>query len=209
MHQLEETVLGTSTERSPLTAVRGRGKEVDYGSTSSTSGSIDVDEKRENHYHFDQLKMAAGGKGGVDCELTSSISQTNHQDPRNRRISTNDVHIPLATGETWYQLLKRLAQLKFRRASPYSNQIHTTKYTLLTFLPKNLFEQFHRLANLYFLLIIILNFIPAIEVFGKEVSWVPLFVILTITALKDGFEDYRRYKSDKLLNALPCFVFDS
>lgn len=33
-----------------------------------------------------------------------------------------------------------------------SNQIVTSKYTLWNFLPKNLFEQFRRIANIYFLI---------------------------------------------------------
>jgi hypothetical protein len=37
------------------------------------------------------------------------------------------------------------------------NFIRTTKYTILTFLPKNLFEQFHRFANLYFLFIVLVT----------------------------------------------------
>ena len=49
------------------------------------------------------------------------------------------------------------------------NYVRTTKYTILTFLPKNLFEQFHRFANLYFLFIVLLNWVPAINAFGKEV----------------------------------------
>lgn len=40
------------------------------------------------------------------------------------------------------------------------NKIRTTKYTLLTFLPKNLMEQFHRVANLYFIFIQLLNWVP-------------------------------------------------
>ena len=36
------------------------------------------------------------------------------------------------------------------------NRISTTKYTCLTFLPKNLFEQFSKMANAYFLIIMIL-----------------------------------------------------
>lgn len=35
-----------------------------------------------------------------------------------------------------------------------SNVIKTSKYTLLTFLPVNLFEQFRRFANIYFLVIV-------------------------------------------------------
>lgn len=41
-----------------------------------------------------------------------------------------------------------------------SNSISTSKYNVITFLPKNLFEQFHRYANLYFLFIQILNWLP-------------------------------------------------
>ena len=50
-----------------------------------------------------------------------------------------------------------------------SRRIKTTKYTIWSFLPKNLFEQFHRFANLYFLFIVLLNWAPEINAFGKEV----------------------------------------
>ena len=38
-----------------------------------------------------------------------------------------------------------------------NNHIKTSKYRLLTFLPLNLFEQFQRLANFYFLCLLILQ----------------------------------------------------
>lgn len=38
-----------------------------------------------------------------------------------------------------------------------TNLIHTAKYNVLSFLPLNLYEQFHRMSNVYFLLIIILQ----------------------------------------------------
>lgn len=37
------------------------------------------------------------------------------------------------------------------------NALKTTKYTLLTFLPKNLFEQFRRIANFYFLIVAVIQ----------------------------------------------------
>jgi hypothetical protein len=40
---------------------------------------------------------------------------------------------------------------------PQNNHIKTSKYTFLTFLPLNLFEQFQRLANFYFLCLLILQ----------------------------------------------------
>ena len=39
-----------------------------------------------------------------------------------------------------------------RSKQSQSNRIKTTKYTLITFLPKNLVEQFRRIANFYFLI---------------------------------------------------------
>ncbi|XP_077396003.1 phospholipid-transporting ATPase VD isoform X2 [Festucalex cinctus] len=80
------------------------------------------------------------------------------------------------------------------------NIIHTTKYSLLTFLPMNLFQQFHRVANLYFLFLILLNWVPVVEAFQKEITMIPLLVVLTVIAVKDALEDYRRYLYDKKIN---------
>lgn len=50
------------------------------------------------------------------------------------------------------------------------NEIRTSKYTIINFLPKNLFIQFHRVAYLYFLAIAALNQLPPLAVFGRTVS---------------------------------------
>lgn len=87
------------------------------------------------------------------------------------------------------------------------NKVRTTKYTLLSFLPKNLFEQFHRIANVYFIFIVLLNWVPAISAFGKEVAMLPVLFVLGVTAIKDLFEDRRRHNSDKRINNSFCRVF--
>ncbi|KAK2491489.1 hypothetical protein MC885_000539 [Smutsia gigantea] len=88
-----------------------------------------------------------------------------------------------------------------------NNRIRTTKYTLLNFVPRNLFEQFHRAANLYFLFLVVLNWVPLVEAFQKEITMLPLVVVLTIIAIKDGLEDYRKYKIDKQINNLVTRVY--
>ncbi|XP_041927145.1 probable phospholipid-transporting ATPase VD isoform X1 [Alosa sapidissima] len=80
------------------------------------------------------------------------------------------------------------------------NSISTTKYSLLSFIPKNLFEQFHRAANLYFLFLVLLNWVPVVEAFQKEITMIPLAVVLTVIAIKDALEDYRRYCYDQKIN---------
>uniref|UniRef100_A0AAX7U4Y2 Phospholipid-transporting ATPase n=1 Tax=Astatotilapia calliptera TaxID=8154 RepID=A0AAX7U4Y2_ASTCA len=88
-----------------------------------------------------------------------------------------------------------------------SNAIKTTKYSLLFFIPMNLYEQFHRLANLYFVGLVILNFIPEVNAFQPEIALIPICVILSLTAMKDAWEDFRRYQSDRKLNNMPCFIY--
>lgn len=88
-----------------------------------------------------------------------------------------------------------------------SNRIRTTKYSLLTFVPKNLFEQFHRFANLYFIFVVCLNWVPQVAAFGKEIAMIPVIFVLAVTAVKDAYEDFRRYKSDKSINHKTCRVY--
>lgn len=87
------------------------------------------------------------------------------------------------------------------------NRLKTTKYTLLSFLPKNLFEQFHRLANVYFVFIALLNFVPAVNAFQPVLALAPVLFILAVTAIKDLWEDYSRHRSDHEINHLGCLVF--
>lgn len=88
-----------------------------------------------------------------------------------------------------------------------NNKIKTTKYTLLSFLPKNLFEQFHRFANVYFVFIALLNFVPVVNAFQPELALAPVVFILSVTAIKDLWEDYRRHRSDKEINHMDCLAY--
>ncbi|XP_078283641.1 putative phospholipid-transporting ATPase IM [Rhinoraja longicauda] len=81
-----------------------------------------------------------------------------------------------------------------------SNRIKTSKYNIITFLPINLFEQFQRVANAYFLFLLLLQLIPHISSLSWFTTIVPLVLVLTITAVKDATDDYFRYKSDNQVN---------
>ncbi|TRM59777.1 hypothetical protein BD626DRAFT_408683 [Schizophyllum amplum] len=81
------------------------------------------------------------------------------------------------------------------------NKVRTTKYTLLTYLPKNIiFEQFRRIANLFFLTLVVLQNISVFGAPSGSISMLPLVFILTVTAIKDGVEDYRRAQLDEEVN---------
>lgn len=87
------------------------------------------------------------------------------------------------------------------------NKIRTSKYSLLSFLPKNLFEQLHRAANVYFIFLAALNFVPVVTAFQPEIAVIPIILVLAVTAVKDIWEDYHRYTSDRSINRLPCHVY--
>ncbi|NWV45935.1 AT10A ATPase, partial [Daphoenositta chrysoptera] len=104
-------------------------------------------------------------------------------------------------------LLPEAEPEKSKRTVLACNRLKTTKYTALSFLPKNLFEQFHRLANVYFVFIALLNFVPAVNAFQPELALAPVLFILAVTAIKDLWEDYSRYRSDKEINHMECLVY--
>ncbi|KAG7032916.1 Phospholipid-transporting ATPase 1 [Cucurbita argyrosperma subsp. argyrosperma] len=121
------------------------------------------------------------GSRGADSEALS-LSQKEINDEDARLIYIDD---PEKTNE----------KFEFAR-----NSIRTGKYSILTFLPRNLFEQFHRIAYIYFLAIAVLNQLPQLAVFGRTVSILPLAFVLLVTAVKDAYEDWRRHRSDKIEN---------
>ncbi len=80
------------------------------------------------------------------------------------------------------------------------NHVSTAKYNVATFLPKFLFEQFSKYANLFFLFTAILQQIPNISPTNRYTTIGPLIVVLLVSAGKELVEDYKRKTSDKSLN---------
>lgn len=67
---------------------------------------------------------------------------------------------------------------------------------------KNLFEQFHLLPNVYFLLIGVLQAIPAISATrGVPTIYLPLIIILAVSAIRAALEDLRRHSDDHEQNS--------
>ena len=93
-----------------------------------------------------------------------------------------------------------------------SNTISTTKYTLLSWLPVSMLEQFKRVANFYFLVISILMIVGTycpqyfISPLDPGSTAVTLVVVLLISSLKEGYEDYGRYRYDCIENEREAII---
>ncbi|KAG8385149.1 hypothetical protein BUALT_Bualt03G0011700 [Buddleja alternifolia] len=81
-----------------------------------------------------------------------------------------------------------------------NNYVSTTKYNLITFLPIALFEQFRRVANLYFLLAAILSVTP-LRPFNQVSVIAPLVFVVGISMLKEAVEDWHRFLQDNKVNS--------
>uniref|UniRef100_A0A8C5X400 Phospholipid-transporting ATPase n=1 Tax=Malurus cyaneus samueli TaxID=2593467 RepID=A0A8C5X400_9PASS len=101
---------------------------------------------------------------------------------------------------------KRTIFLCFKKSKYSGNAIKTYKYNPITFLPLNLFEQFKRAANFYFLVLLILQSIPQITTLSWYTTLVPLLLVLGITAVKDLVDDIARHRMDNEVNNRTCEV---
>ena len=87
------------------------------------------------------------------------------------------------------------------------NHVSTAKYNIATFLPKFLFEQFSKYANLFFLFTAALQQIPNISPTNRYTTIGPLIIVLLVSAGKELIEDFKRKHSDKSLNHSRARVF--
>lgn len=112
-----------------------------------------------------------------------------------RKIATGGrrvfVNLPLPT---------YITENKKKKHGYVTNRIRTSKYTLFTFVPKNLFEQFRRPANFYFLVMAIIQLLPQFGVKSPALTLLPICAVVFISGLKDAVEDYQRHKVDETYN---------
>ncbi|XP_049609868.1 phospholipid-transporting ATPase IH isoform X2 [Syngnathus scovelli] len=88
------------------------------------------------------------------------------------------------------------------------NRIVSSKYTFWNFIPKNMFEQFRRVANFYFLIIFLVQLIIDTPT-SPITSGLPLFFVITVTAIKQGYEDWLRHKADNSVNQCSVHVLQN
>lgn len=86
------------------------------------------------------------------------------------------------------------------------NIVITSRYTLLTFIPKALLEQFRRLANIYFVVIGSIAAVGAYtSIYETSISPIglllPMILVISISMCKEGVEDVKRHQTDAKVNS--------
>ena len=87
------------------------------------------------------------------------------------------------------------------------NSIRTCQYTILTFFPLALLNQFKTAFNWFFLIYIIIACIPILSDKSVAAEVSPFIVVIIISLFKEAIEDYRKYINDKKSNNTPVLIY--
>ncbi|GAA5937294.1 hypothetical protein JCM1841_006032 [Sporobolomyces salmonicolor] len=89
-----------------------------------------------------------------------------------------------------------------------NNSVSTSKYNLVTFIPKFLAEQFSKYANIFFLFTACIQQIPNVSPTNRYTTILPLSLVLIVAALKEAKEDIKRHQSDADLNSRKAKILE-
>lgn len=100
--------------------------------------------------------------------------------------------LPLAVLETAPDLIDPRTNKHY-----ISNQITSSIYNIYNFLPRQLVAQFSKLANVYFLAVSTMQMIPSWSTTGSYTTIIPLIVFISISMLREAYDDWHRHRQDK------------
>lgn len=159
-----------------------------------------------------EMKNSESGRDNSEISTVNPMSSVPR--PESRVVSQN-MKEPLLRDSTMVGEIEPLKERKFQvfklpEEDPDDplpdNMIVTSRFTLMTFIPKAMFEQFRRMANIYFLVLGIIAFVAeqtnyyatSVEASGLLL---PMLLVVMISMIKDGYEDYKRHSSDAIIAA--------
>ncbi|TVY39580.1 putative phospholipid-transporting ATPase, partial [Lachnellula subtilissima] len=96
-----------------------------------------------------------------------------------------------------------------RTGQPYiDNSIRSSRYTIWNFLPSQIWFQFSKAANFFFLVVGILQLVPGLSTTGSFTTILPLLFFLFFIIIREGYDDIRRYQLDKVDNGQAARVLN-
>ncbi len=111
----------------------------------------------------------------------------------NRNSSSRRIYCTQSSGDHVEHL--REQSVKFS-----DNTIHNTKYSIWTFAPKSLYEQFSLHMNQYFLLLALMQLWRTITPVNPISTWTPLIVVVGVGMIKELVDDLFRWRKDREAN---------
>ncbi|GAA5907740.1 hypothetical protein JCM6882_008960 [Rhodosporidiobolus microsporus] len=143
-----------------------------------------------------------GGSGRDKTRRSSDAPSAASTRPPKRPFSFSSFLSLRAQPSTKPRAIPLNAPKAVQKKAPYPpNIVKNQKYNVATFLPLVLYEQFKFFYNLYFLLVALSQFVPALRIGFLATYIVPLAFVLAVTIGKEAFDDYKRYLRDRSANS--------
>lgn len=141
-------------------------------------------------------------KLSVDQETAADIEEANKQRLRRSKLYSyscarsfhedEEASSSLGRGAEGFSRVVLISKQDEHPVQYASNWVSTTKYNLVTFFPKALYEQFRRMANVYFLLAAALSLTP-VSPFSASSLIAPLVFVVGVSMVKEAIEDWHRF----------------
>ena len=203
----------------------------------------------EGHYSEDEVGRAGPARIPTqEVRLASSATLshlTSNSDPLRGRVPIGNMRVVQKTSQELYRSGHQVCfyddavrptppglscfpfSEKFQsRFAP--NTVKNQKYNAFTFLPIVFYEQFKFFFNLYFLLVALSQFVPALKIglcsypsfcrcvtsfvvsiTGFIATYIaPLAFVLFVTMGKEAYDDYKRYLRDKEANSAKYLILE-
>lgn len=126
----------------------GQKRVSSHGTTHSSENNSHSGGNSNHHHHFPSIHH----HGNNSSDSLDNGNNNNNQEGGGESHGVHKVFFNIPLPEDMINEETGIPDVQYPR-----NKIRTTKYTPLSFLPKNLFYQFQNVANIYFLFIVILG----------------------------------------------------
>ena len=196
-HSAGSSVIDTLAEQSGRSGDDKKSVQTIPKTSTSKSGAPSFDDLSSLPNYETWLQASRGARSKIQRRLRNLSKAIHKKVLRYQELppSKNGRHIFLDTN-------RRKPLIDERRGHEYiNNMVISCRYTIYNFLPRQLFAQFSKLANFYFLCVSILQMIPGLSTTGTFTTIVPLLFFVTISMAKEAYDDFRRYRLDKAENS--------
>ncbi|RKO83762.1 E1-E2 ATPase-domain-containing protein [Blyttiomyces helicus] len=97
-----------------------------------------------------------------------------------------------------YMFMLVPAYASYRRTGQFiDNTVRTARYSAVDFFPRQLLNQFSKLANIYFLFISGLQLVPQLSPTGSYTTLGPLVAFVGVAMAREAWDDYHRHLNDR------------
>ncbi|KAK5781085.1 aminophospholipid-translocating P4-type ATPase DNF3 PWA37_002008 [Arxiozyma heterogenica] len=201
--------------------------DVDSNNNNNSSKNNDNISSISNHMRDNDSQMYEAMEESLEDQnvIKDSMGDNEHKEVQSTKInfftkaldllldrrrilhSKDGRHIPITLDHTLaeyrqYTNGKSDVLIDERTNKPYCNNcITSSRYTIYSFLPKQLYAQFSKVANIYFFVIAILQMIPGWSTTGTYTTIIPLLVFMGISMAREAWNDFRRHQLDNEENA--------